>query len=128
MPESEQIIEGLGVSPGVVCAPWPSFVAPIETSAGDPVGTSVATELDRARSALDTVAADLETRAGAVVGGAAEILRRFDGRPVVVRTLPALARVRAALADTEIEQCRAAAGAARAPQAARKAAALNESA
>ncbi|MFE3442833.1 phosphoenolpyruvate--protein phosphotransferase [Nocardia sp. NPDC059180] len=74
MAESEQTIQGLGVSPGVVCAPWLSFGAPIETSADDPVGASVATEIDRVRTALDTVAADLETRAGAVTGVAAEIL------------------------------------------------------
>ncbi|NMM86098.1 phosphoenolpyruvate--protein phosphotransferase [Rhodococcus sp. SRB_17] len=67
-------IHGLGVSSGVVCAPWIGFGTVIETSAGDPVTGTPADELVRVRSALDTVASDLESRADGVGGVAAEIL------------------------------------------------------
>ncbi|MFC0450249.1 phosphoenolpyruvate--protein phosphotransferase [Rhodococcus jostii] len=71
---TEEVVHGLGVSPGLVCAPWLAFGTPVETSAEDPVGESVTAEIARVRDALATVAADLEARAAQVDGVASEIL------------------------------------------------------
>ncbi|MFC9360559.1 phosphoenolpyruvate--protein phosphotransferase [Rhodococcus sp. NPDC057014] len=71
---TEQTVHGLGVSPGLVCAPWLAFGTPVETSADDPVGESVPAEIARVRDALATVSGDLEARAAQVDGVASEIL------------------------------------------------------
>ncbi|OUS94208.1 phosphoenolpyruvate--protein phosphotransferase [Rhodococcus sp. NCIMB 12038] len=71
---TEQVVHGLGVSPGLVCAPWLAFGTPVETSAEDPVGKSVPAEIARVRDALATVSGDLEARAAQVDGVASEIL------------------------------------------------------
>ncbi|BAH49498.1 phosphoenolpyruvate--protein phosphotransferase [Rhodococcus opacus] len=71
---TEQTVHGLGVSPGLVCAPWLAFGTPVETSAEDPVGESVPAEMARVRDALATVSGDLEARAAQVDGVASEIL------------------------------------------------------
>ncbi|MFC9552618.1 putative PEP-binding protein [Rhodococcus sp. NPDC056960] len=70
---TEQFVHGLGVSPGLVCAPWLAFGTPVTTSAEDPVGESVTAEAARVKDALATVAADLGTRAAQVDGVASEI-------------------------------------------------------
>ncbi|MFC6013437.1 phosphoenolpyruvate--protein phosphotransferase [Nocardia lasii] len=70
----EQVIRGLGVSPGVVCAPWLRFGSQLETSAKDPVGGSVAEELARVKEALGSVSEEMTARAARVSGVAAEIL------------------------------------------------------
>ncbi|MFD6401678.1 phosphoenolpyruvate--protein phosphotransferase [Nocardia sp. NPDC060249] len=70
----EQVIRGLGVSPGVVCAPWLRFGSQLETSAHDPVGGSVADELARVKDALGGVSDEMTARAARVSGVAAEIL------------------------------------------------------
>ncbi|REE76654.1 phosphoenolpyruvate--protein phosphotransferase [Rhodococcus wratislaviensis] len=71
---TEVLVHGLGVSPGLVCAPWLAFGTPVATSAEDPVGESVTAELARVRDALATVSGDLEARAAQVDGVASEIL------------------------------------------------------
>ncbi|KAF0958382.1 phosphoenolpyruvate--protein phosphotransferase [Rhodococcus sp. T7] len=71
---TEHVVHGLGVSPGLVCAPWLAFGTPVETSAEDPVGESVPAEIARVRDALATVSGDLEARAAQVDGVASEIL------------------------------------------------------
>ncbi|MGW5317685.1 phosphoenolpyruvate--protein phosphotransferase [Nocardia thailandica] len=70
----EQVIRGLGVSPGVVCAPWLPFGSPTRTSPGDPVSGPPDQELERVKAALDEVSAQLKERAARVNGVAAEIL------------------------------------------------------
>ncbi|WP_194828477.1 phosphoenolpyruvate--protein phosphotransferase [Nocardia sp. XZ_19_231] len=70
----ERVIRGLGVSPGVVCAPWLRFGAQFETSAHDPVGGSPAEELARVKDALGVVSDEMAARATRVTGVAAEIL------------------------------------------------------
>ncbi|WP_043649635.1 phosphoenolpyruvate--protein phosphotransferase [Nocardia thailandica] len=70
----EQVIRGLGVSPGVVCAPWLPFGSPTRTSLGDPVSGPPDQELERVKAALDEVSAQLKERAARVNGVAAEIL------------------------------------------------------
>ncbi|MDI9979156.1 phosphoenolpyruvate--protein phosphotransferase [Rhodococcus sp. IEGM 1307] len=71
---TEVLVHGLGVSPGLVCAPWLSFGTPVATSAEDPVGESITAETARVRDALATVSGDLEARAAQVDGVASEIL------------------------------------------------------
>ncbi|UOT02287.1 phosphoenolpyruvate--protein phosphotransferase [Rhodococcus opacus] len=71
---TEVLVHGLGVSPGLVFAPWLAFGTPVATSAEDPVGESVTAEVARVRDALATVSADLEARAAQVDGVASEIL------------------------------------------------------
>ncbi|MFE3545678.1 phosphoenolpyruvate--protein phosphotransferase [Nocardia sp. NPDC059177] len=70
----EQVIRGLGVSPGVVSAPWLRFGSQLETSAQDPVGGSPEEELARVEAALGGVAEEMQARAKRVTGVAAEIL------------------------------------------------------
>ncbi|MCA2209157.1 phosphoenolpyruvate--protein phosphotransferase [Nocardia rosealba] len=70
----EQVIRGLGVSPGVVCAPWLRFGSQLETSAQDPVGGPPDEELARVKAALARVADEMAARASRVDGVAAEIL------------------------------------------------------
>lgn len=70
----EQLIRGLGVSPGVACAPWLRFGSQLATSPLDPVGGSVDEELARVKAALGGVADEMQARAGRVSGVAAEIL------------------------------------------------------
>ena len=70
----EVLVHGLGVSPGLVCAPWLAFGTPVATSAEDPVGESITAEAARVRDALATVSGDLEARAAQVDGVASEIL------------------------------------------------------
>ncbi|MFD4462717.1 phosphoenolpyruvate--protein phosphotransferase [Nocardia sp. NPDC058480] len=70
----EQVIRGLGVSPGVVCAPWMRFGSQLETSAQDPVGGTVAEELARVKDALGGVSEEMAARAARVSGVASEIL------------------------------------------------------
>ncbi|MFI8976413.1 phosphoenolpyruvate--protein phosphotransferase [Nocardia asteroides] len=70
----EQVIRGLGVSPGVVCAPWLRFGSQLATSPQDPVGGSVEDELARVKEALGGVADEMQARAARVSGVAAEIL------------------------------------------------------
>ncbi|WP_336083623.1 phosphoenolpyruvate--protein phosphotransferase [Nocardia sp. SSK8] len=71
---SELVIRGLGVSPGVVSAPWLRFGSQLETSAQDPVGGSPEAELARVQEALGGVADEMQARAKRVTGVAAEIL------------------------------------------------------
>lgn len=71
---SEAVLSGMGVSPGGVCARLARLAPPPTTSADDPVGSDVTTELARANQALDDVAALLEQRATKVEGIAAEVL------------------------------------------------------
>lgn len=70
----EHVIRGLGVSPGVVCAPWLRFGSQLATSPQDPVGGSVEDELARVKEALGGVADEMQARAARVSGVAAEIL------------------------------------------------------
>ncbi|MGW6725952.1 phosphoenolpyruvate--protein phosphotransferase [Nocardia sp. NPDC055029] len=70
----EQVIRGLGVSPGVACAPWLRFGSQLATSPQDPVGGSAEEELARVKAALGGVADEMQARAGRVSGVAAEIL------------------------------------------------------
>lgn len=70
----EQVIRGLGVSPGVVVAPWLRFGSQLATSAQDAVGGSVEDEMVRVKAALGGVADEMQARAGRVSGVAAEIL------------------------------------------------------
>ncbi|MFD3510826.1 phosphoenolpyruvate--protein phosphotransferase [Nocardia sp. NPDC058666] len=70
----ELVIRGLGVSPGVVSAPWLRFGSQLETSAQDPVGGTVAEELARVKDALGGVSDEMASRAARVSGVAAEIL------------------------------------------------------
>ncbi|GGK61246.1 phosphoenolpyruvate--protein phosphotransferase [Nocardia camponoti] len=72
---TEQVIRGLGVSPGVVVGPWLRFGNAATTSADDPVSGPVDQELARAKSALAEVADDMTARAAKVDGVAAEILK-----------------------------------------------------
>ncbi|WP_415395283.1 phosphoenolpyruvate--protein phosphotransferase [Rhodococcus globerulus] len=67
-------ISALGVSAGVVCAPWLSFAVPERTSAQDPITGEPDSELARIRAALDTVSAELLRRAESVDGVSADIL------------------------------------------------------
>ncbi|RBO90301.1 phosphoenolpyruvate--protein phosphotransferase [Nocardia puris] len=71
---ADQVLRGLGVSQGVVCAPWLRFGSAVTTSPDDPVGGSVAAEKERVRAALESVATELDARATRVEGVAAEIL------------------------------------------------------
>ncbi|MGW5438679.1 phosphoenolpyruvate--protein phosphotransferase [Nocardia asteroides] len=70
----EHVIRGLGVSPGVVCAPWLRFGSQLATSPQDPVGGSVEDELARVKEALGGVADEMQARAARVSGVAAEIV------------------------------------------------------
>lgn len=70
----EQVIRGLGVGPGVVCAPWLPFGSAVRTSPADPVSGPPDRELARVEAALDEVSAQLTDRAARVSGVAAEIL------------------------------------------------------
>ncbi|WP_064743024.1 phosphoenolpyruvate--protein phosphotransferase [Pseudonocardia spinosispora] len=71
---SDAALLGRGVSPGGVCARLARLAPPPATSADDPVGEDVRTELARANQALDDVAALLEERAAKAEGVAAEVL------------------------------------------------------
>ncbi|ANY09071.1 phosphoenolpyruvate--protein phosphotransferase [Pseudonocardia sp. HH130630-07] len=73
------VLHGRGVSPGTACAPVVRLGAAIGTSPSDPVGAEPEQECARIDRALAAVAAELERRAAAAGGTAAEVLEAASG-------------------------------------------------